>query len=258
MTILLLGFSLFYFLYYRQRSQAYVYVGVNLIRPQGLATNVPPFWSPYWVDLAIEKNDREVSPLGGVNTIVINKESADSYFYGKFIYLLLQIRAVKDRTGVYLFKNKPLLVGSYLDLKLTKTQVQGLVSYVGLKPPESIYKKLILAVKARLQEPWVAEAVEKGETISDSTGKTLVKVLGKKVNFSEVRVDSALGQAVLSFDPTKKDMELILEMLVKKVEDAYYFAETQKIKANEILYLPFKKLSLNAPVTAILEVKEAD
>lgn len=250
-VLLLLGFSAFYFVYYRQRSQADMFVAVTLMRPLNMPTNAPFNWVPYWVGDSIHAGDTEKSPLGGVNTVVAGKEIADGPSYGQYVYLLLRVRAIRDRSGVYLFKNKPLSTGGTIDLKLTNTQVQGLVMYIGKEPPQYEEKAFRMTIKGREVEPWLADSVKVGSTIQNAKGMVVAKVIDKRVTPAEVRADAASGVAVTSYDQRKRDLEVVVEITTKKIGESYYFSEIQKVKPNEVLYLPFPEISLNLPIISV-------
>lgn len=251
-VLLLLGFSLLYFLYYRQRSQADMFVSVTLLRSQSITSNVPFNWVPYWIGNSIEAGDTEKSPLGGVNAVVVEKETADGPSYGQYVYLTLKVRAIRDRSGVYLFKNKPISSGGILDLKLTNTQVQGLVMYIGKEPPQYEGKAFRITVKGREMEPWYADNVKVGSVIKNAKGDVIAKIIDKKVNPAEVRSDNtSLGVARVSYDQRKRDLEVVVEITAKKIGEDYYFAEIQKVKPSEALYLPFPEVSLNLPIISV-------
>lgn len=253
-TLFLLGFALFYFLYNQQRSQAEVFVKVNLIRSKDIPIYDAPYnWIPHWIGEAITSGDKEINPLGGVTVEVIAKEILEGRYHGQFVYLLLKVKAIKDRSGVYLFKNKPLSVGSVVDLKLSKAQVQGSVIYIGVASPQYETKKLVVTLKGKQIEPWIADNIRIGTTLVDNKGLILAEVLDKKVTLAEVRSDTAAGQALVTYDRLKRDLEVKVEILANKIDKTYYFAEFQKVKIDENLYLPFKEVSLSYPIISISE-----
>lgn len=248
-VLFLLGFSLLYFLYFRARNQADVYVGLSVTRGANIPVNAIYNWVPNWLDNAIEVDDREISPLGGLNAVVLDKESYEASFYGKYVYLLLKINAIKDRSGIYLFKNKPLSVGSPVDLKLTKAQISGLVTYVGNEKPKYEYKKLLVKLKGLKEDWWIGDAIKIGSVIKDNKEEEIVRVTSSKV--------SPAGGSLLNIDPNKSDVEVTVELKVKEVDNNYFYAETQKVKVDENLFLPFKEVSLNLPITSVREVAES-
>ena len=248
-TLFLLAFALFYFLYYRVRNQTMVYVTLTLSRPK---TSIP-----YWIGNYITVGDREISPLGELNAEVVEKNTYEGFDVGQYVYLLMKMKTVKDRSGNYLFKNKPLSVGSIVDMKLTSANFQAMVISVSSEPPVYEYKKIILTVREKEIWPWFTDSIRVGSEIKDDKGGVIAKILDKKVTIAEVRVDTAGGQATVSYDRRKRDIDIILEIIVKKITDTYYFTETQKVKVNESLFLPFPDVgNLTLPITSIIEIKD--
>lgn len=115
--VLVVG-ALLYFAYYRVRRRVVLYTGVSLVKTINIQT--PYFWVPHWVDTVLTVADKDVNPLGGINAEVTDKESVEAVEYGRYVYLLLKIDATRDRSGVYLFKNKPLAVGNIIQLRFPK------------------------------------------------------------------------------------------------------------------------------------------
>lgn len=251
LTLLLIAFAALYFLYYRQRSQAFLYASVTVMRPVNIPISAPYNWVPYWIANSININDVEKSTLGSLNAIVLDKTAYEGQGYGQYVYLLLKINSVKDRSGVYLYKNKPLVVGAILDLKLSNTQTQAMVTYLGTTPPDYKYKKIILSMKGRSWESWVVDSIKEGNEIKDSKGKTIVKITNVKSGPAEVRSDSSLGQAKVSYDQTRKDFTIKVELVARDDNGTYYFEEGQKVKVAESLYLTFAQNNLSPQISSI-------
>lgn len=257
-VILLMGFALLYFLYHRQRSQAWVYVSVSLVRPQNLSLNIAYNSVPYWVGNSIFIGDREQNLLGSVGAIVEDKESFDWFTFGQAVNLVLKVNASRDRTGVYLYKNKPLLIGSILDLKLSKTQAQGLITHISLQKTDSQKYQFVITIRGKQIEPFIADNIKIGDEIINNKNETIAKVIDKKSTPAEVRTDTAAGVSLVSFDNTKRDLVVTIQIKADKFNDVYYFAGSQKVKVNEVIYLPFKSVALNYPITSVIQPKETD
>lgn len=260
--LFLLSFTLLYFLYFRARNQAEVYVGLSVAYGINIPVNTVYNYNliPNWMDDAISKGDKEVSPLGGVSATVLDKESYEASFYGKYVYLLLKVKAIKDRSGIYLFKNKPLSTGALIDLKLTKAQIIGLVTYVGREKPKYQFKKLLVKLVGLGVDYWVADAVKIGSAIINNNGEEIAKVLDKKItpvsSIGVVSADQSNNRSLITFDRNKRDVEIIVELLVGKSDDNYFYAETQKVKIGENIFLPFKEVSVNLLISSVSEINE--
>ncbi len=246
-VLFLLGFAILYFLYFRARNQVEVYVGLSVTRGSNIPVSAIYNWVPNWLDNAVTVGDQEVSPLGGLNAVVLDKESYEASFYGKYVYLLLKINTIKDRSGIYLFKNKPLSVGASIDLKLSKAQISGLVIYIGDEQPIYEYKKLLVKVTGLSSEWWMGDAIKIGSVIKNNKGEEIAKVISKKVSLA--------SGSLITVDRNKRDVEATVELKVRKVDETYFFAETQKVKVDENLFLAFPEISLNLPIISVSEIK---
>ncbi len=259
-VLLFLGFATLYFFYNRQRSQAIVYVSVSLLRPQNIPISAPYNWVPYWIGNSINIGDKEISPLRGLNAVVVEKEAYEAQAYGQYVFLLLKINSIRDRSGLYLFKNKPISAGGIIDLKLINAQIQGLVTYIGPNPPQYETKKITLMVEERNMEFWQAENIKVGSTIKNNKGQEIAKIIDKKVSTARSQVfqtDVGSGRSETSLDPKKNDVQLTLEIQAKKINNVYYFSELQKVKVNESLSLSFQEIgNLNLRINSILRTEE--
>ncbi len=253
-VLVILAASAFYFVYYRFRNQQDVYISVVLVKPPSvIGPNIPYnyYWVPYWIGNSIDIGDKEITPLGATDAIVVDKNSYDSFYNGQFVTLILKIRAIKDRSGTLLYKNKPLVSGALMDVKLSKAQISAQVTGIYTNPPEFEYKTLTIVLKGRQVESQIADELKIGDQILDNHGTVIAKVVDKKVTSAQVSL--AGGRSNLVYDPDTKDILVTIEIKAKKIGDSYYYSEVQKVKANEYLYLPFKGTSLYYPIVNVTQ-----
>lgn len=258
-VLFLLGFSLFYFIYNSQRSQKEIFVAVSLVREKEISISTIFNWIPRWIADSIEIGDTEISPFGGINASVVDKEVYDSGNYLKQVYLLMKVRSNRDRSGIYLYKNKPLLVGSIIGLKLTKADIDGWVTYIGSEPPQYKKEKLIVKLKGTQIESWVAEGIKVGSTIINSKGEVEAKVLDKKSSLTipiGMRYEVETGKFIYNSDVNRKDIDVTVEIITKKIDGANFYAETSRIKLDNWLTLQFNDFTINMPIISIEHAKD--
>lgn len=65
----------------------------------------------------------------------------------------------------------------------------------------------------------------------------------KAVRIGDRDVTSS-GRAVVSYDQTKRDVELTLELVADQIGDSYYFQKTQAVKTGQPIDLHFTDISL--------------
>jgi len=244
LVLLSLVFTILYFLYFNLRSQTYIYISVY----RGDV--------PYWVADVVSVSDKDLDSFRRINAEVLDKEQYDINGPNKNVLLILRSKVIKDRSGTYLFKNKPLLVGGGINLILGNVQWSGTVVYLGLQPPIYKYKKLLLTVKGKQTESWITDSLNISDTMTNNKGQILAKVLEKKVTLAEVRVDTASGLAVVSYDKTKRDIEAKLEILTKEINGEYYFIDKQKIKVDEAVTFYFKGITIYPKIISIDKVED--
>jgi hypothetical protein len=253
-VLVLTFFSIIYFIYSGQRTKSFVYVSVSLIRPTNLNINIPPNTVPYWIADSINIGDREQNLLGNVGAVVVDKESYDWIYFGQVVDLTLKVKADKDRSGVYLYRNKPLIVGSQLDLKLSKTQVQGIVTDISNMPIQYENRNFEITLRSKQAEVWVVKNLKIGEELKDNKGNIIAKIKDFKTFPSaspvlEFRSNNLTNSMVIDSD--KSDLEVTVDISCKLIGDICYFAKTQKIKANEEIYIPFKSISLDYTISSV-------
>ncbi|MCL5797479.1 MAG: hypothetical protein M1366_01635 [Patescibacteria group bacterium] len=261
-VLLILVFSVFYYLYHRQRIGANVYISVLLTPSQTtVVSSTNPFMGvPYWIDQAITKGDKELSPFGGVKAIVVKKDSYESFNYGRVVALLLSANAVRDRSGVFLFDNKPLAVGSIIDLNLPKVEAFGQITYVGEEKPADHSVELVIHILRKAVDRALADNINIGDTIYDSNHNVIAKITGRSESPSSgagnLEYNPISNQQTLTYGNLEVDVDITVEITAEKEYDTYYFAKTQDVKINEPIYLSFPDMSLSYTVTSIKEVKQ--
>lgn len=253
-TLFLLGFALFYFFYYRLRNQSVVYVSLRVV--SAVSGQIQAGIVPYWTTKSISIGNKDISPLGGVRAEVVDMETYEAGTYGDYVNLLMKINAVKDRSGIYLFNNKPLLVGDIIDLKLTKSHIQGLVTDISQSIPVYEYKKLKVKIIWESVDPMIAQNLIIGSKITGNKGQIIARILDTKINPSSINFKNAFGEITAYGDPSKrKDIEMNFELLVKQIGDNYYYAATQKIQVGEKLTINFPNITINGLVVNIENIK---
>lgn len=250
-TFVLLCIAVAYYGFFRQRNQTNIYIRVNLIRSANLPSSAPFNWVPYWISDAISVNDTDRNPFGGVNATVIEKNSYFAPLYGRYVFLTFRVRVLKDKSGVYLFKNKPVAIGSLLSFQLPRAQVDGLVTEMDTKILSSEYKKIRLTLKGKTLDDYIAYAAKEGSVIMDDKSQEIAKIIQVRITSSRFRYDSTTGLSNFNLDDTRKDLETVVDVLAKKVSSEYYFSDTQKIKVGEYINLPFPEVTLGLYITEV-------
>jgi len=200
---------------------------------------------------AISVGDREQNLLGSVGVIVLDKESYDWINFGQVVNLVLKVNSTKDRTGVNLYKNNPLLVGSLMDLKLNRVQAQGIVIDISdtLIPKKT--DKLEITLRAKQVEPWIAENIKVDEELKDNKGNVVAKIKSFKSTVGDTPVNIDNRTNTIVWDTSRSNLDVIVDLTCTVIDNECYFAQTEKVKTNENIFLPFTSVSLNYPIAKV-------
>lgn len=236
--LLLLLFSVSYFFISARSNQTTVYVRTILQRPITVVVNAPYNNVPFWLSESIKIGDFDTSLLGGTHAEVIDKEIYELPNFGQTVYLTIKVNAVKDRSGILLYRNKPLAVGSVIDLNLSKSQVSGLVTQVSNSLPKNDKTKLRVLIKGKAADDQVFDIIKVGDKAINNKGEIFAEVVDKKQLPSK--------SLVLDIIRSQYDYLITVDLTVDRIGDTYYFLDLNKIKANEYISLSFPNYSFIA------------
>ena len=245
-------YVMFFYSYNRFKNREQVYV----VAVMGGGGNIEVA-VPYWVADAINVGDKDLGVFGQINAEVIDKESYEGGGQGKHVVLIMKVNTTKDRSGQYLFKNKPLALNWWLETRLGSTSYGVTVIYLDKNPPHFEKKLLRVVVRRKNDEIFYADNIKVGNEMKNNKGEIMAKLIDKKVTPAEVRSETAGGQAVVSYDQSRRDMELTVDLLAKKINETFYFAEIKKIKLGETINLHFKETSLwDSQIIKVSEIEQ--
>lgn len=214
---------------------------------------------PSWLVDSIKKGSMELSFSGKKIAEVL---AVKSYEEGADKVVILTVRLVvtsDEKRGTYRYKQKPLEVGSTVEMLLDNSRVYGSVIRIRGEKDETkeIYKKV--RVKLYGKRPWLAESMKVGDRVEDDVSNEIQsELLFKKVELNEVSI-STLSGLKLTRNPILRDIELELRLLVEERGGVIYFANYQPVKIANWLYIPMKNYNLyEAEVMSIMDYNETD
>lgn len=198
----------------------------------------------HWVADSLKVGDEELSPSGKVLArLTAIKQYEDGY--NKVALLDVDILSSRDPlTGRYLFRQKDLLVGSTVELRLGRVLVFGEAISLPNEGGQSD-REIIVTGYLYNQRDWLVNAITVGDTMSSGKNKEMVaKILSKQVYpaNTEYRVNEGfvLGRASSRY----RDVSVTFSLKVEEKDGNYVFASLQPVKINNILDLPFDKYNL--------------
>jgi hypothetical protein len=194
-----------------------------------LNTNGPKAWFGQLFYPGMKESDG----FNQISARVISVRSYDSTPKNKNVYLTVRLKTTYNRaSNQYVYRGKPVLIGSTIRLYLDSVLVDGLVTYVeGVRDPR-IVKSVV--VEAKLYEenqvyqetsgvwPYVADAIQEGATVTDNEGHQFIKILSKQVEDAQKTVTTGDGRIIVSRYPAKKDVYLKLELQAFQINNRLY------------------------------------
>jgi len=191
---------------------------------------------PSWLVDRIKKGDKELSYSGKSLAEVVDIKS---YQEGNNIIAFLKLKLLissNKKQGTFRYKQKPLEVGSMIDVLVGNTRIYGSVTriYSGNinEEKEDMRVKMVL-----LQMPsWFADSIKIGDKVENGFEEKEIQseVISKSVRLS--RIDKNPYGLV--------DIELEMKLQVDVRDGLAYFANYQPIKVGNVLYIPMDNYNL--------------
>lgn len=229
-------------------------------------------YPPYWLVDQIKKGDVQYDSLGKKMAEVLEVKSyewLDMRTYErsggrKITYLTLRLKAgVEKRQGKLTFNYRPLEIGKPVELSVAKVGLKAVVNFIEGIPDGRVWEEKV--IEARVidsseifpetlgVQPWIAEAISVGSQMKDSQGKVIAEVLEKKVTPAQKIVITDNGRAVLTSDPLKKDILLVLRLLTQKQEGVNYFLYDFKVKVDGDILLALPNIDVFPKITKVIK-----
>jgi len=257
--VLVIVGAVFYSLF--TEPNRWVTVEIKMLSEKGSWSNDKPI---YWLSNTLENGIAEYDGLGRKIAKVESFQIFEKKDIGKDVFISLDIKArYNKRKRQYVFKGKPLGVGSVINLNFTSLNVNGLIINMPDFEAKVATREKIIEVK--LQDfdrtfvnttgiqPWLAETIEKGDAVRSLEGLLIAEVLDKRVESAEIITIDAAGNALLRRDPVKKDVYLKLKVLTTRVGGVDYYIGDIKVKVNEWIPLHFENYSIEPVITKIFD-----
>jgi len=206
-------------------------------------TEVQP---PSWLIDSIKEGDEELSYSGKKLAVVLDIEG---YEEGNNNVTFLKLRLLINRNkkqNTFRYKQKPLEVGTTLDVLLKNTRIYGSVTtiYGEGEEEKTKYKKIKIILYGK--QPWLADSINVGDSVRSGFNEEKIqsKVLSKVIKNSYA---SGTVSSVAEINNSRYglvDIELEMKLLVDERQGLNYFANYQPIKVGNLLYIPMKDYNL--------------
>jgi hypothetical protein len=204
----------FYFLYFK-RADNMIYVDVFSPSPEWTEDSYPV---SRWQASALKKGEAQYNSFGQKIAEVIDVYRTP-WNGGKqeYMFATLKIKATYNKNmKTYSFNGNPLLFGTNFLLEANNSSLEGKIINIYKTPEEKNanfkQKKILLTVKYRSQEPWIAEKLLKKTELRDSSQKLMFSIVDVKISLAKEFYPNWQGQMMTSIHPEKKDIIVKIEI----------------------------------------------
>ena len=241
--IILIFLAISFYIYNQQQKSTDLYAKVILGLEEDYFVAVP-----YWLANSVKIGDRDVSPFGKVNAEVVDAESYEGGSHGKHVILLLKLNAVRDKTSNYFYKNQPLQIDDWINMRLGVVNHKGYLVYIGKLPPDFGKKKLRVTIRKNSEDPFIVENLNTGSRMLNNKGKVMAEISEKSEFPAIIPSNDESGTP-------KKGIEVTVNLSVDEIDGLNYFGVLRKVKIGERLNLFFDKATLwDGVITEIEEI----
>ncbi len=210
--------------------------------------------------------DTEKDELGRMVSEIVNVESYKISPNEQVVYLDVKLKATYNpRKHIYSTKGKDILFGESFTFAFSKARFKGIiVDLPGLSEALHITNKKTV-VKAQIRDEsrqfsdvygvpkYLADAVKEGDTVVDTKGNILAKMLEVKAVAAKRIVVTGSGQSITIDDTDLKDVYYTIELSTKEVNGKIYMFDYKPVLIGETIPLYTRHAALWPTITDIIE-----
>jgi len=243
------------------RKTTYLTITVQVTEPNVLYTKDrnPPFWYA----AMLKPGTIETDSLGIKNAEILGVRYYPTETTDKIVFIKLRIRSVYNKSkNQHSYKGKPLLVGSSIRVEFQNNIIDGII--VESDRLQSPYQEKTMFIRVKLiylnavyketegSPAYIANAINIGDSMQDSNGKTILTVMEKDVEPAD-RYITDNGALNVVKDPLRKDIHLTLKITSQQINNDNYFLYTYKVKINQFILLELPNITFFPIITEILQ-----
>ncbi len=207
---------------------------------------------PLYQSSFLKKGDFELSPMGDKEAIV--NDVSIYYNDSKTKALILNVKLktkVNRRTKELEYKNKIIKVGSPIELSLNTGLFKGdIISFEGAIP---LPTTRLLTLRLFGQWPWFADSLQVGAGESIKDGSKIFEIISKEVTPAEIVVDTASGNRIITTDPQKVDITLLVKVQVRIIDGEAIYKQYKNLNIGENFYFNTGKTQVWEAVISNIE-----
>ena len=210
--------------------------------------------TPHWLTDVVTPGATEYS-VGGKKLAEVLETKKYQEDVNKILWAKVKLLVTPDKArGGWRFQQMPLTIGSTLNINPNSVKLTGSIIAIEGVGQSGEYKNLMVTVKLYDRYPWYTDAIKVGLQAVDDQGNSSVKVLEKKVDFTETTAYTSDGRVLSRLNPLKRDITLELAIQAVDRRGFLYYNQIQAVKIGNRLWIqtPF----LNLSEAYILDIRE--
>ena len=216
------------------------------------AENYNPYGyrTPFWLSDKLRIGQKEYNKTGQVIAEITNIENYERGSEEAQVYLTLRIKATyQKQLHQDLFKNKPLTLGSAIEIVPDQNTVYGQVVDLDVPPLGYPQKKMIVTARGRGIDQYIIDNIKINDTMDNRNNQTSIATI---IDFHTENATRVFASEVsdtnkfVSFktNPNTKDVVVKFELTANQIDNRWYFAGNQQIKVGNPLYFYGQSISL--------------
>jgi len=262
MGIALLSLIIFYFVF--KRDVKFITIRVKVADN---ATVLQAFHSPsdeFMTGFIV--GDTEKDELGRVVSKIVNVESYKTQPNQQVIYVDINTKVTYNpNRGVYSAQGKDVVFGESFTFSFSKVHFKGIVvdlpglsSALHIKVTKTIVRAQVRYENRQFSDiygvpSYMAGAFKVGDTVVDTRGNVLAKILELTTVPAKRVVFTSEGQPVEVSDPELKDMYLVIELVTKEVNGKIYMFDYLPVLIGETIPIYTQRADILPTITEIVK-----
>lgn len=232
------------------RKKEFITVKVEVVK-QNWLNNYDPYGyrTPFWISDKVKIGQTEKNNSGQIIATLVDLENYEYENEEAELYLTLKLEVIFDKkTGIYYFKDKPLNIGSIIELNLNNIELKGQI--IDNNVPQNGYptKYFITTVRARNLNSWAYEKIVPGLKIYNRATNEVVgeitKVNLENSSLQEIKTDST-GRYLTTINSDKnKDAVITMKIKGYQIDNKWFFTGQQNLKVNNFLFIYTDQINL--------------
>lgn len=245
-AISIVVFTVFIVKFFGQKIE-YKIVRIEIIN-RSWAENYEPYGyrTPFWLSEKLKVGQKEYEKSGKVVAEIIGIENYERGSEEAEVYLTVKLRTIlQKRLHQLFFKDKPLNIGSAIELAPGQNIVYGQV--VDMDVPSEGYpqKNFIITTRAREIDKYLIDNTHINDTMYNRyTNEPIANIISFKTEFPSRIMESSHNSYLQSGNKsTARDVILKFKIKAYQIDNRWYFGGHQQIKVGVQFYFYGQKVN---------------